>query len=179
MFSQTWAAVVLSGCLANLAACSPYVSWKEEVKLNDDRIIVVEQRKLMEGGIDRESWLTISLPELDSKPIVWHEHLRPLVLNIDGGKLYVVSVPWTGREDRMYDCPEHGVVGFIWQTSQWTRIPFARIPERIYNTNMLIDAVPPRGTSLLTIKEKNGTSLNGKPTYRLFWRINPNRHKGC
>jgi hypothetical protein len=177
MFRRVWAVVMLSGCFVNLAACSPYDSWKEEVKLNDGRVIVVEQRKLMEGGIDRESWLTMSLPELASKPIVWHEHLRPLVLNIDGGILYVVGIPWTAREDRMYHCPEHGVVGFIWQSGQWTRIPFGRIPKSVYNTNMLIDAVPPHGISLLTITKKN--EVNGNPGYRLFWGIDPDRDKGC
>jgi hypothetical protein len=179
MFKHPWVVLGLWGCLVNLAACSPYVSWKEEVKLNDGRVIVVEQRKLMEGGIDRESWLTISLAELDSRPIIWHEHLGPLILNIDGGMLYVVGTPWAGREVRMYDCPEHSVVGFIWQNNHWTRIPFAKIPESIYNTNMLIDAVPPRGTSFLTIAEKNSKTLNGESTHRLFWKWDPNRRNGC
>lgn len=179
MFRQIWAVVMLCGCFVNLAACSPYDSWKEEVKLNDDRVIVVEQRKRVEGGLVRETWLTISLPEFGSKPIVWHEHLSPLILNIDDGKLYVVAFAWAGPEERMYGCPEHSYVGFIWQNGQWTRIPFAQIPESIYNTNMLIDAIPPRGTSILTITEKNGKALNGDGRLRLDWRLDPNRRNAC
>lgn len=179
MFRQVWAVVLLAGCFVNLGACSPYASWKEEVKLNDNRVIVVEQRKRVEAGIVRESWLTISLPELDSKPIVWHEHLSPIILNIYGGILYVVAIAWAGPEERMYDCPEHSYVGFIWQNSRWIRIPFTRIPENIYNTNMLIDAVPPRGTSFLTIAKKNGEDLNGDARLRLFWKLDPNRRNAC
>jgi hypothetical protein len=170
---------MLSGCLVNLAACSPYVSWKEEVKLNDGRVIVVEQKKLMEGEIDREAWLTISLPEFGSKPIVWHERLTPNIVNIDHGILYVIGAPGTARESRIYECPEHSTVAFVWRNGQWVRIPFDEIPISIYGTNMLIDAVPPRGTSFLTIAEKDGKTLNGEPRHRFFLRLNPKSDNGC
>src|ERR1017187_6175079 len=94
--------IVTTGCLMNLAACSPYVTWKEEVKLNDGRVIVVEQKKLVEDEMAREAWLTINLPEFSAEQIVWHEHLSPIVLNIDEGMLYVVGQPPTAREERQY-----------------------------------------------------------------------------
>lgn len=179
MFRQIWATLILSGCCVNLAACSPYVSWKEEVKLSDGRIIVVEQKKLAEGDIVRESWLSISLPELGSKPIIWHERLTPHIVNIDHGMLYVIGAPWTVRESRVYGCPEHSTVAFVWRNGQWARIPFDEIPISIYDTNLLIDAVPPRGTSFLTIVEKDGKTLNGEPTNRFLRRLNPKRGNDC
>ncbi|HEX3912704.1 MAG TPA: hypothetical protein VHW71_04290 [Steroidobacteraceae bacterium] len=163
----------------NLAACSPYVSWKEEVKLNDGRVIVVKQKRLAEGEVPREEWLTIPLPEFDVNPIVWHEHLIPLILNIDHRILYIVGIPPTGREIRLYGCPEHGAVGFKWQNGQWIRIPFGDIPLNIYSTNMLINNFPPKGTSLLTILEKSSRSLNGDGRASGNWTLNPNRGNGC
>jgi hypothetical protein len=179
MFKHVWDIFILMGCVGILAACSPYTSWKEEVQLNDGRIIVVEQKTMAAGEVLREEWLTIHLPEFGVNPIVWHEHLHPLILNIDHGVLYVVGVPPTGREVRLYGCPEHGVVGFKWQTGRWTRIPFAQIPVSIYSTNMLINYFPPKGTSILTIVEKNGKNLNGDGRASGDWKLDPSRGNGC
>ena len=84
-----------------LAACSKTVEWNEEVKLNDGRVIVVTQKRRCEGGdynaktgascVARESWLTLKLPEFSDKDIVWHESLKPMVVNIHLRRLYVVG----------------------------------------------------------------------------------------
>jgi hypothetical protein len=153
--------IALTGCLMNLAACSPYVIWKEEVKLNDGRIIVVEQKKRIVGGMDREAWLTIDLPDFSAQPIVWHENLRPLVVNIDGGRLYVVGVPPTEVEFNHYGKPRPAYIGFVWENGTWTRGSFEKIPESIYTVNMLAERFPPNGTSLLTLEKKNSRELNG------------------
>jgi hypothetical protein len=155
------------GCLMNLAACSqdsPYVTWKEEVKLNDGRVIVVEQKKRPDGGIAREAWLTINLPEFSTQPIVWHENLSPLIVNIDGGKLYVVGYPPTIIEENKYGKPSPDYVAFVWDHGAWNRIPFDDIPQQIYTTNMLIDGFPPKGITILTLKKKNGPEMNGDAT---------------
>src|SRR5271156_2486460 len=87
---------LISGGLLSLTACGgpDSITWQEEVKLNDGRVIVVTQKKRCEGAytggnyascITREAWLTIALPEFSSQPMVWHESLDPMVVNIDGG----------------------------------------------------------------------------------------------
>lgn len=157
--------VVATGIVV-LGACSffGYVTWKEEVQLNDGRVIVVEQQKRAGHGIAREAWLTINLPEFSAQPIVWHEHLSPLVVNIDGGKLYVVGYTPTVVEFKQYGNPRPFYVGFVWKGGVWSRISFDRIPARIYVTNMLIDGFPPRGTAFLTLEKKNGSDMNGRAT---------------
>jgi hypothetical protein len=165
--------ISLTGCLMNLAACSPYVTWKEEVKLNDGRVIVVEQKKLNQGGIARDAWLTINLPEFSAQPIVWHENLSPLVVNIDEGRLYVVGFPPTGVEGRKYGCSRPPYVGFVWEKRIWNRLPFDKIPERIYTTNMLIESFPPKGTNILTLEKKNSNEVNGDVRLNYLKRINP------
>jgi len=171
--------LLFTGCVFSVYRCSPYVSWKEEVQLNDGRVITVEQRKLMQGGIDREAWLTINLPEFSVKPIVWHEHLRPMNLNIDNGMLYVVGMPPTNREIQLYGCPDNEVVGYRWKGGQWLRIPFNQIPQSIYTTNMLIDQYPPDGSSFITLQAKNSKSLNGNYGLSHYWRLDPNHGKNC
>src|SRR5579864_2311971 len=137
--------IVITGCVMCLSACSffGYVTWQEEVMLNDGRVIVVEQKKHIDHGIGREAWLTINLPEFSARPIVWHESLSPLIVNIDGGRLYVVGFPPSEVELKHYGSPRPPYVGFVWENGAWKQIPFEKIPERIYTTNMLIDGFPP------------------------------------
>lgn len=178
--------------MVTLTACEKpvqYVTWKEEVKLNDGRTIVVSQKKFCDGGphtggkfaycLDREAWLTIDLPEFNAQPIVWHEHLHPMIVNIDNGKLYVVGTGATQVEFRLYGDPQSPYIGFVWEGGQWKKLSFNEIPESIYDTNMLIEGIPPKDTLLLTLKEKNSEKMNGKVEYhatKFELRIDPN-HK--
>lgn len=156
--------LLLGGFLA-LPSCagSEHKTWKEEVKLNDGRVIVVTQKKRCSiaytGGnyascIAREAWLAIKLPEFSAQEIVWHESLSPLVLNVHSGRLYVVGEPPTGSEFRTYGKPQPPYVGFVFESGQWKRIPFAEIPEAIYDINMLIEGIPPNELDHLTLAKK-------------------------
>ena len=168
------------------ACASSYVTWQEEVKLSDGRIIMVTQKKLCEGAytggnyadcVAREAWLTINLPEFSAQPIVWHEHLFAIVVNIHEGRLYVVGCPPTAREEQYYGNPKPNYVGFVWEGGQWKRIPFKEIPEAIYDTNMFLGHIPPSGATHLTVmrKESNERGMRGSPTTVPFMkRIDPN-----
>ena len=136
---------------------------------------VVTQKKRCEGGytgqsyascLVREAWLTINLSEFSVQPIVWHESLNPRVLNIDKGRLYVVGVAPTGREFDLYDKPRPPYIGFVLENGVWKRIPFAEIPVAIYDTNMLIERIPPTGTKFLTLARKESSEVNGNQDYR-------------
>lgn len=149
-----------------LPACSNNeVTWQEEVQLNDGRMIVVTQKKLMDRGLDRDAWLIFSLPEFSKTEILWHENLRPIVLNVHAGKLYVVGLPPTQREFFKYGKPRPPYVPYRWEGTAWQRIPFVDVPEAIYDVNMLIEQIPPKGTKLLTWGRKMSPDLNGKGTY--------------
>lgn len=179
-------ALFLSGLVA-LPSCagSEYKTWQEEVKLNDGRVIVVTQKRhcsaAYTGGnyatcIERESWLTIKLPEFGNQEIVWHENLKPRILNAHNGQWYVVGTPATGREFDLYNKPRPPYVGFLWKDGQWKRIPFGEIPVAIYDTNLVIDGSLVN-VNLLTISGKNSPELNGSYAYRPHvMRIDPN-HK--
>jgi hypothetical protein len=163
----------MAGVLMSDSACNEFVTWQEEVQLADGRVILVEQKKrdirIVNDVLNRndpkriphESWLTINLPEFSAQPIVWHQYLTALVLNIDDGRLYIVGIPPTVLEFHMYADPKQYYVSFLWENETWIPIPVNRISERIYTSNMLIDKFPPNGTSLLTLEKKNSRELNG------------------
>lgn len=121
---------MLGGCGDNT------LTWQEEVKLLDGRVITVTQRNRVEEGMPREFWLTIKLPEFSSQEIVWHENLRPTVLNIYKNKLYVVGQPGTIIEYNQYGRLEPMYIGYRYDNAQWVRIPFNEIPGEIYDVNM-------------------------------------------
>ena len=174
MFKQIISVLMIFSCLINIAACSPFVVWKEEVKLNDGRVILVQQKKREEGRISREAWLTIDLPEFSQRPMVWHENLTPLIVNVYNGRLFVVGWPPTDIEKDQYGDQKPPYIGYVWEKGAFVRIPFEQIPEKIYDTNMLIDDFPPNGTNVLTLEEKYGLTLNGRGTLPLFYkRIKP------
>jgi len=160
----------LPGC----ARDAGFRTWQEEVKLNDGRVIVVTQKRRCESAytgaemapcISRETWLTIKLPEFGDKEIVWNEKLKPMVVNVHQGQLYVVGRPPTGREFDLYGKPQPPYIAYRWKEGIWERMPLVEIPEAIYDANMIID-LPPKETKFLTIIQKESSEMNGAPEYR-------------
>lgn len=172
---------VLPGCAGNFAG-PDYRTWQEEVKLNDGRVIVVTQKRRCQsaytGGnftncIEREAWLIVKLPEFGNQEMVWHEKLKPKILNIHNGRLYIVGFPPTGLKFDLYGKPQPPYIGFMFENGQWKRIPFEAIPEAIYDTNLVQDGSLVK-VKFLTLVEKNGPQLNGDPTYpKPIRRIDP------
>lgn len=158
------------------------VFWDEEVKLNDGRVIVVSRSMRCPGRMypacfAREEWLTINLPEFSPAPILWHEHLELMILNVDKGQLYLVAKPPYEREYNLYGQPEPFYIGYLWTENHWVRIPFAQIPVAIYDTNLLINNNLGEDSSFISLEKKAGQEFNGAftllsrarridPTYR-------------
>lgn len=148
---------MLSGCGDST------ITWQEEVKLLDGRVIMVTQKRRYEraytghdfGNIPREFWLTFKLPEFGAQDFTWHENLGPLVLNVYGGKLYVISIPLTEREFRQYGSPLPFYIGYCFEAGKWKRIPFNEIPIAIYDTNLLIANGPPVGATFVSFAIKS------------------------
>ncbi len=173
----------LSGCASAGTSRTHFVSWQEEVKLNDGRVIVATQKRLCERAytgqevvncIERESWITVSLPEFSKQPIVWNQRLMPHILNIHNGKLYVVGWPPTQFEFKFYGSPRPPYVGYRFDGESWVRIPFKEIPLPIYDTNLVVD-IGSFKSKLLTLTLKATTGFNGDPNIsREQIKIDPN-----
>lgn len=176
--------------LAATGCASPYLShsdlfrtWDEEVKLNDGRVIVANQKWRCDGQavshpekncVVREVWLTFHLPEFSSQEIVWNEHLMPMVLNVDSGQLYMVGIPPTSREFDLYEKPRPPYIGYRFDVDGWHQIPFAEIPETIYDANIVIGLAPADAKPVLTVARKDSRELNGGPTRsKMRKRISP------
>lgn len=164
-----------------MSGCADTLSWQEEVKLSDGRVIVVTQKRRYEGvytgqdygSVVREAWLTFKLPEFGNQVITWHENLKPRILNLHNGKLYVVGFPPTGQEFYQYGKPKPSYIGFRYENGKWQRIPFAEIPEAIYDTNLWIENVPPNKSGRVSFADK-AAEMRDAELDRVLKRIDPN-----
>jgi len=131
------------------------LTWQEEVKLLDGRVITVKQKRRIDGSnMEREAWLTFKLSEFSNKEIVWHENLCPKILNVYQNKLYVVGIPATIIEYRQYGRPEPYYIGYRFDNAQWVRIPFNEIPVAIYDANMYPDNMAIARLKRVSISDK-------------------------
>lgn len=165
---------LVCAALPMLGGCANTITWQEEVKLLDGRVITVTQKRRIDANqIPREFWLTFRLPEFGDKEITWYENLGPHVLNVYQGKLYLVGSPFTEREFRQYGKPMPSYIGYRYESGQWQRIPFNEIPEAIYDTNLLIANMPSDGmkvvTSIMKIEEMKDETIGQSSK-----RIDPN-----
>ena len=166
---------LLGGCDGNAG------SWQEEVKLSDGRVITVTQRRRYEGvytgqdygSVVREAWLIFRLREFDRQDITWHENLKPRILNLHNGKLYIVGFPPTGLEFDQYGKPKPSYIGFRYENGKWQRIPFAEIPEAIYDTNLWIENLPPSKSGRVSLGDK-AAEMRDAELRNYHKRIDPN-----
>jgi hypothetical protein len=153
LFERMTRGLVLGGVLM-LGGCGDNtITWQEEVKLLDGRVIMVTQKNLVDE-VPREFWLMFKLPELGDQEIMWHENLRPIILNIYQEKLYVVGIPGTSREYNQYGRTEPKYIGYRYDNGKWIRILFKEIPVAIYDTNMYPENMALNRLKLVTVEHK-------------------------
>lgn len=138
-----------------LGGCSNTLTWTEEVKLLDGRVITVTQKRRIDiEHVARESWLTLKLSEFGNQEITWNENLFPIVLNVYQGKLYVVGFVFSDKEYRQYGKPFPSYVPYRYESGQWQRIPFNEVPVEIYEVNMFLDDIPETYPKYCSLSDK-------------------------
>ena len=175
--------LLIVSTIFSLSGCAQTVEWKEDVRLLDGRVVTVVQKKLCKGGdyaatveatcLARDAWVRIEIPEINDHEILWHENLNPMVINIFKGRLYIVGTPPTSVEFRKYGAVNPPYYGFTWEGGNWKHIPFAEIPNEIYEGNMLIESIPKTRATHVTLEQKKiETGCCYRSPQR---RIDPNR----
>ena len=121
--------------------------WDEEVKLHDDRVIVVKRREVKSGGGFPVSGMNprgitrsyeFCYPPMG---LYWKSRggprYQPEILDIVNGKAYVM-VPIGSSETCMFhDYPATNAIYFVWEDRAWKKIPYEQFPKEIRRTNLL------------------------------------------
>lgn len=139
--------VVLSGCLGSMLTPSytPEIKWKEEVKLHDGRVIVVERwgkrgGRAEPGQPPMQSWEEIRTKNPDTgEEIVWQEDAAsgPYVLDFVNGTPYLAVSVDLLPSCRKYKFPKINFVFFKYEEKTWKRITLEQFPKYL-DTNLLL-----------------------------------------
>jgi hypothetical protein len=144
--------VSLTAC-AGLPMSGDTMSWKEEVKLHDRQVIVVERRYHLGGypAIDShnrsplDETLAFSLPGSD-KEIVWKtkfnngpepDSLGPLLLDVVDGIPYLATSPAGCIAFNKWGRPNPPYVLFKYEKGTWQRIPLEAFPAELVHSNLM------------------------------------------
>lgn len=134
---------------------SRYPTWDEEVQLSDGRVIVVTQKhEYYENYGTNQSWVTFSLPEMGGKQ-TWHSYLIPQRIDVYQGKVYAFGYPRGDRQYQYYNYPKYYMVAFNWNGTEFQRIPFLQLPEKLRKEENVYSCIPPKPRNILTISKKN------------------------
>lgn len=132
--------------LPGVAACSNTKSfdWREDVRLSDGRVIVVdrkeEYRQVMDVGAGfRIGWLfqrssiAANLPAPINRKVSWEGSLQPLALDIQPDRtVYLVCIVTTGVGRDEWSVPDNEVhVSFHLTAEGWRRISLSQIPQSV------------------------------------------------
>jgi hypothetical protein len=139
----------LPGCLGALGGVGGLGApeWKEEVALHDGRILLVNRSVQLVSGESFHSMegarrLTFADPTT-GQPVIWESpgqtglRLRPMLLDIEGGRLFLVTMAQSGPDYETFGCPTPPYIVFRHEGGTWVRVPVADLPRSLTKMNLL------------------------------------------
>ncbi len=154
---------LLSFSLTACWASEKVIHWKQEVKLQDRRIIIVDRISTEIGPgfpehvtLETSQILSFSNPNTQEK-ITWKipKGLLPYSLAFDKNIPYLVLKAYTVADYNNWNCPNPPYMVYRYENKKWSAIPFNQLPEKITSRN-LVDM----SSSLKPYSEDNFMSLN-------------------
>lgn len=133
--------------LLSFSACSgeKTVHWKQEVQLQDGRVIEVERVSKQKGPLFPENVIieyeqTLSFVNPDTKEkVIWAipQGLRPKMLDFEKGIPYFVFGTGSVADYNTWDCPNPPFLVFRYENGQWPQKPFDILPAQFTVPNLL------------------------------------------
>ncbi|MHB1116707.1 hypothetical protein [Sideroxydans sp.] len=138
----------------SMSGCSNTMEWKEEVKLNDGRVMVVERHFNLGGypTLDArertplDETIAFILPDSNIK-IIWktefNDHvpelnsLSPLLLDVVGGIPYLATSPAGCIAYNKWGRPNPPYVLYKYVNDEWHRIPLKEFPTVLVHSNLI------------------------------------------
>lgn len=135
---------ILLLCLP-LAACGKAVHWKQEVLLQDGRMIIVERISEQTGKIypenivmEKSQKIVFVNPDTNEK-IAWNipQGLKPYALDFENSIPYLVLDAYTDANYNDWGCPNPPYLVYWYEKSVWSSIPFEQLPEKMKKRNLI------------------------------------------
>lgn len=134
------AAALLSGC----EWFERDLEWKQEVRLQDGRTVMVDRvskvtgKRFPEGGnYDIYQSLAFTHPDTNER-IAWAppEHSGPVMLDVDGPQAYVVVEAISVGDYNTLGCPNPPYFVYRYAGGRWMQIPINDMPARFLERNI-------------------------------------------
>lgn len=129
----------------SLTACGKTIEWKQEVKLHDGRVIVMDRVSKISGTIfpenvtlEFEQTLSIRHPDSGVR-IEWKlpQGLHPLSFDFYQGIPYYVLRANTVADYNTWGCPNPPYLVYSYQHGNWNAVAFAKLPPHFGKRNVL------------------------------------------
>lgn len=131
--------------LLSLTACGQTIDWKQEVKLHDGQVIVVD-RKSKQNRIflpERQTievwqrltfmWTGTSVPIEFELP----KGLRVWLLDFDGDAAYAVLKPASVADYNTWGCPSPPWIAYRYRGGRWLQLAFTELPVTFKTPNIM------------------------------------------
>ena len=140
--------LMLTGCIIDPSQyVMPYESWKEEVALQDGRMLIVERSLsygrsagIGQGRLIEKRTLDFVIPSTQQK-VHWEgdEHVIPMLLDFKGGVPYLATMPFSCNSFDLLGRPIPPYVLYKY-TGQWEGIVLADFPLEFSQANLSVVA---------------------------------------
>lgn len=184
-------AVFLAICVSACGSGGRTIHWKQEVKLEDGRMLVVERKSkqtkiiLPENTvIEHEKALAFIHPDTGER-IQWilPKGTGAWMLDFDSGYPYLVLRTSSVADYNTWECPNPPWLAFRYESGQWQRIKQEHLPVRFMKPNLLHGArTDEQATTdgLYTLREMEAYLQRIDPPRRVISRekVSPIGH-GC
>lgn len=129
----------------SLTACGKTIDWKQEVKLHDGRVIVVDRLSKISGTVfpenvtlEFEQTLTFRHPDSGER-IEWKlpQGLQPISFDFDRGTPYYVLRAHTVADYNNWGCPNPPYLVYRFQHGNWSAVAFGELPPHFGKRNVL------------------------------------------
>ncbi len=132
-----------------LAACDWFdrdIKWKQEVRLQDGRTIIVDRiskvtgKRFPEGGnYDTHQELALTHPDTGER-IDWSppKGSGPLMVDVDGAKVYFVVRAISVGDYNNLGCPNPPFIVYRYADKQWASISIVELPLRFEKPNLQV-----------------------------------------
>lgn len=143
VFNRSIALLALASL--SFSACSNTVNWRQEVPLQDGRVLVIE-RESDQGPYDpfvamkMEVGQTLTFVHPDTgERIRWKlpDGLQPYMLGFDQSVPYYVLHAYTVADYNKWNCPNPPYMVFRYAQKHWTQIPFEQLPVQFTEPNLM------------------------------------------
>lgn len=137
--------VFLAICVSACGSGGRTINWKQEVRLEDGRLIVLERESkqgphdpLLNIRMELAQRFAFTVPARGER-IQWEipKGLLPAMLDFEGDVPYLVLHAYTVADYNNWDCPNPPWLVYRYEHKEWNRLPLEQLPARFKHKNLL------------------------------------------